>query len=251
MDDIQVDQSTSSSKRTASLVVASILVAGAISGAGAYAYQKNEQSKSERELQSQIESLKNDLATAKELVASPTPIVGASPSPAVDVYANWKTFSNSGHGYALKYPKEWIEDPGYADMAGGVSSLNLLSPARVSSIKAEESQGATSRSAPSLRIGYYGSPSTLPATPSSQKSNAKSLLEWLKAENQKRDESGNVVSNILSFKEKTMAGYQGYEVEEPDMGNTTFWYLEQKGRVYTFVFNEQDAAEIIDTFKVL
>ncbi len=100
--------------RTVPIIAASVLVAALLTGGGVYTYQKNQATKTQEDLQAQIDSLKSELAIAKQAVATPTSDPTASDSSSTassatsntipDSTASWKTYSNASLGFSIKYP---------------------------------------------------------------------------------------------------------------------------------------------------
>ncbi|MBU6389538.1 hypothetical protein KGQ71_03410 [Patescibacteria group bacterium] len=81
------------------VVILAVIVVGLASGIGVYAYQKHQQNTSEQNLQSQINTLKSQLAAKP---SSATSALSIAPST-----ADWKTFTDPDYGLSFKYPNSW------------------------------------------------------------------------------------------------------------------------------------------------
>lgn len=161
-----------------------------------------------------------------------------------DETADWKTYTNTEHGYSIMYPQAWIKADKVFYFEG--VDLVLLSAERDADIKRLAGQGGDAT--PSLRITYYSSSKDLQTT-DGEKSNKASLLDWLKSESEKKQTDGQADGWVVSYKSKTIAGYSGYEAEQPNIGGITYWYIEHNGHVYAFDFDDAGSEQVIATFK--
>ncbi|MEI6478185.1 MAG: hypothetical protein WCO52_04325 [bacterium] len=86
-------------------MAALILIPALVAGGGTYAYQRNQQTKSENDLQAQITTLKGKLA------ATPTPSPTASATAVISTpdttTATWTTYTNATYGFTFKYPSTY------------------------------------------------------------------------------------------------------------------------------------------------
>ena len=91
-------------------ITIAILTLALVAGGGIYAYQKSQSDITKKDLQSQIDSLKNQVTESKKVFATSTPIDVSSPSPVAiattttDTTSVLKTYSNTSLGFSLKYP---------------------------------------------------------------------------------------------------------------------------------------------------
>ncbi len=167
--------------------------------------------------------------------ASPT----ATPPAITASTANWKTYENENHGYSIKYPKDWIEAG--ASYKQGNDDVVLHSPSTVQSFNNPIVTEAIS----DFQILYYDSAQRLPDIANDNKiSGAKSLLEYLKAQKAKPDLG-------VDYRSAKIGQYDGYSVDEPNIGNIQFYYLENKGHIYKFMLNDDRAElkQILTTFQ--
>lgn len=176
--------------------------------------------------------------TPTQTVQTATPTTASTVTPTAattDELASWKTYENKSHGYTIKYPNDWVE-------AGaeykGESDLVLHSPNTLTSLKNPNALEVVS----DLRIGYYDSAQKLEVN-GGKVSGAKSLLDYLKAEKIKQE----IVLDYNSFK---IGEYDGYIVDQPNIGGIDNYYLEKNGHIYTFVLDSDTPVQILSTFKI-
>ena len=92
-------------------VIAGIVIASIVGG-GVYAYEKSQNDTKQADLQSQIDSLKMQIATKPSTtpppVATASPLTSATPTPATaDLTANWKVYTLDEARISFRYPADW------------------------------------------------------------------------------------------------------------------------------------------------
>ena len=97
MEQEPLSTAASSSSKLVPIVTASVLIAALVTGSAVYAYEHLQQAKSQQDLQSQIDSFNSQLATAKQINA--TPIASATADlialSTPDPTAGWQTYTLS------------------------------------------------------------------------------------------------------------------------------------------------------------
>jgi len=59
---------------------------------------------------------------------SPSPTGGATPAPASEVDASWKTYTNAGVGFSIRYPANWQEQDLPDENGGQMHRIGLQGP---------------------------------------------------------------------------------------------------------------------------
>jgi hypothetical protein len=102
---------STSKKKVLIILVTAVLTAG-LAGGGVY-YFLNKQAKTDKNnLQKQIDDLKKVTKTVDTTITAidtpaPTPVAVVTPTPVVDVTADWKNFKDNTHSLSFKYPATW------------------------------------------------------------------------------------------------------------------------------------------------
>jgi hypothetical protein len=102
---------STSKKKVLIILVTAVLTAG-LAGGGVY-YFLNKQAKTDKNnLQKQIDDLKKVTKTVDTTITAidtpaPTPVAVVTPTPVVDVTADWKNFKDNTYSLSFKYPATW------------------------------------------------------------------------------------------------------------------------------------------------
>lgn len=113
------------------IVTSSALIAALVAGGGVYAYEKSQRDTAQANLQSQIDSLKMQVATKASsspiATASPlataTPSATSSPSATADPTAGWKTYTEQSAGITFKYPSDLTAGSESSYVNSGIAPL--------------------------------------------------------------------------------------------------------------------------------
>lgn len=131
-----LNTAASTSSKLVPIVTVGVLIAALIAGGAVYVYEHLQQVKSQQDLQSQIDGLNSQLATAKRINAIPTSTLTATPiasatarptsSSIPDPTSDWKTYKSPQEGLSFKYPSDWtLADNSVEGSAGRINSVLL------------------------------------------------------------------------------------------------------------------------------
>lgn len=218
----------------APIIVGSVLIAALITGGSVYAYEKSQNNTLQTNLQNQIDNLKKQISTTNTPQATPTPLSTIQPtnSPTtppganLDPTANWKTYNSNVYGLTIKYPSDWVTLDYTTHNKSSI--VSLASPTTAAYLaKKNGSEGG-----PEIRANYFSSAKELTNT-QNQADNSTSLLSYLKTEKAKPQDS----SNVQGYSAVKIGQYDGYNVQQPNIGGIAFYYIEHNGHVYSFILD--------------
>ncbi len=115
------------SNKVTSIILTSVVLSALVVGGSVYAYQKSVQNKQSQELQSQIDSLTQQVQTTKVSSSTPAPSAATSPTPTSQV-SDTAAYSNSKYNFSFSYPKSWNIKEGAYKGANLIVSLNEKQP---------------------------------------------------------------------------------------------------------------------------
>ncbi len=119
-----------------------VLVTALIAGGAVYFWQSSVQKTENADLANEVEELKSQLVSLrsqtqaiKEINSSPVPSASVAASPkSTDPFSTWKTFSQAGFGYTLRYPNDWkvietkTEENTELRLGGNGIDLTIINP---------------------------------------------------------------------------------------------------------------------------
>ena len=178
------------------LIIVSVLATALVVGGGVYAFQRSQQATSQQNLQSQIDTLKSQLASANAVTPAPsavpassqvptlTPTPSATPVKATKSPNNgWEAYVSADEKFKVNYPPTWKP---YVNNnpSGNALSVSFTSPKRL----ADTSQGSGGFQAfYDFQITAVKSATDLPGG-----SNPATLADWI-AHNSSFTYSGTMV----------------------------------------------------------
>jgi hypothetical protein len=192
------------------VVVSSVLISALIAGGGIYVYLKSISDKNQTDLQNQINILKAQVSASNAVTTTPTATATATPTASAQATANWKTYTSNTYGLTIKYPNDWVTLD--YSLYNKASIIGLASP--TSAAYLVNTQGKADDSS--------------------------SLLYYLKTEKSK--DQGN--SNVQDYAAIKIGQYDGYKVQQPNIGGVVFYYIEHSGHVYIFEL-ESGTTEVV------
>lgn len=220
-------QSIVAKKSIVPAIVSAVIVSALVAGGGAYAYERSQQTKQSQDLQSQIDSLKAQLATAQKAtpaptiapVATTTPTATANPTPTptADATAGWKTYSDTSSGASFKYPTTW-------SAVGDGTGFSFKSPESV----AASQKNTIDYQADVLGVMYYASLKDFIAK-SGGSNTSVSLSDWLKSQ------KGTPGVQDYAQTMMPLVNYGSYPVFS--VGNSypsTSFYMELNSKIFIF-----------------
>lgn len=107
----QPQQAGINSNRLSIFIVISVLFTGVVTGSLVYLWQKTANKKIINSLEQKITFLEKQILMMKdiEITSQPTFSPELSPTPKVDLTANWETYINTKIGFSFQYPKAWTK----------------------------------------------------------------------------------------------------------------------------------------------
>ncbi|MBU6389539.1 hypothetical protein KGQ71_03415 [Patescibacteria group bacterium] len=107
------------------LTLLAIIITGIVSGVGVYTYEQNQQSAATQDLQSQVNTLRSQLAVKSAASATTT-----TPTPALN------TYTNTAYGYSFHYPTGYVAEGTVGDahllpLTGTDRGVYIITPTQI------------------------------------------------------------------------------------------------------------------------
>lgn len=229
------------SKMAWTLAILGIILVALVSGSAAYYAGSKKSDSAKKDLQSQIDGMKAEVASIKTdsvAVATPTPSAVATATPTADPTANWAKFEDKVKGISLKYPTTYESN----NKSNQSSLLVLYAKNNINTT----ASGEKIYNYPSFQVYYYASVKDLAiANGTKSTDGVTNLSSYLKM--------ATSVENgpVLSYESKTVGKYSGFKAVVPSISDGRGYFIERGSAVYYFYFDASDTAAVDEIMATL